>query len=192
MVKTSKDEFSIMEFIDSQLKYVDSVSSEIDEQNASDKYVILSEIFDIIQKFITKNNAILYGGLALNLLLPLKMRFYDKSTLPDFDCFMRKADDKSIELVDSLVQNGFEYTEVKHAIHEGTYKVFSNFESVADITSLNPIEHNLMMHNCQEVKYNSGWIKVASTDYLKAMAYKELSLPVTAHFRWTKVSRSSY
>lgn len=177
----------LVSFIDVQLEHPTRISEQIEENIRSEKFLVMWDIFEIIQRFLTKNNAVMYGGLAINLLLPKKLQFYNKDELPDFDGFVNNADNKSIELADLLVKNGFTYTEVKHAMHEGTYKVFSNFEPVADLTSLNTQEHQLMLKHSQEMMYDDRPIKVASTEYLKAMAYQELALPMTAHFRWTKV-----
>lgn len=174
-------------FIESQLEYPQRVSDEIEDKLSTEKYKIMSGIFKTVQHFLNGHKAVLYGGLAINQLLPKHLQFYDKNTLPDFDCFVDKANEKSIELADILVKKGYMYTEVKHAIHEGTFKVFSNFESVADITSLNAIENKLMLANAQITMFEDEPVMVASTHYLKAMAYKELALPVSAHFRWTKV-----
>ena len=42
-----------------------------------------------------------------------------------------------------LISKKYSYTEVKNALHENTYKIFSNFEAVADFTELNPMEQEL-------------------------------------------------
>lgn len=174
-------------FIESQLTHPQRVSDEIEEKMSAEKHNIMRDIVQTVQKFMLAHNAVLYGGLAINQLLPKRLQFYERHALPDFDCFVDKANEKSIDLANVLVKQGHIYTEVKHAMHEGTFKVFCNFESVADITSLTSTENKIMLANAQTAMYGDERILVASTHYLKAMAYKELALPASAHFRWTKV-----
>ena len=139
------------------------------------------------EDYIIKNDGILYGGFALNALLPKELKFYDNFTLPDYDCFISDADEKSKELADDLLKNDYKYTEVKHALHENTYKLFSNFESVADFTSLKDTEYKQILKKAEIVRYNKKRIKVCPKDLLKALAYYELCLPIGASHRWIKV-----
>jgi len=105
--------------------------------------VFVQKIIKIIEDFLKKKKLIIYGGTALNNILPEKNQFYDKkTTFPDYDCFSSDALQDAIELADLYYNNGFKEVEAKSAVHPGTYKVFVNFMSVADITNMNKKLYN--------------------------------------------------
>ena len=54
---------------------------------------------------------------------------------------------KPTKLADKLKAKGYKYTEVKLAMHPGTYKVFCDFEGVADITEMDPRQHKILVKN---------------------------------------------
>lgn len=141
-------------------------------------------IFDILEEFIKKKKLILYGGTAINNILPKKDQFYDKKyVLPDYDMYSYDAMNDAKELVDSYTFHGFEECEAKSAIHEGTYKVYVNFIPVADITYVpkplfesikrDSIEVNDMLHS--------------PPNLLRMSMYLELSRPFGDVSRWEKV-----
>uniref|UniRef100_A0A6C0CUY5 Poly(A) polymerase catalytic subunit domain-containing protein n=1 Tax=viral metagenome TaxID=1070528 RepID=A0A6C0CUY5_9ZZZZ len=178
----------LFQFIDRKLVSPDRTAAGIEEKLMKEKFIEMKPIYDIVIDYIIKNNGVLYGGFALNEMLPNELKFYDKFTLPDYDCFLKDASKKAIELADKLIEQNHKYTEVKNAIHENTFKVFTNFESVADFTQLNKDELDLILKKAVPLNYDGNRkIKVCSRDLLKAFAYIELCSPMSASYRWIKV-----
>jgi hypothetical protein len=141
-------------------------------------------IFDILEDFIKKKKLILYGGTAINNILPKRDQFYDRRyVLPDYDMYSYNALNDSKELVDLYSFHGFKECEAKSAIHEGTYKVYVNFIPVADITQIakplfdsikkDTIEVDEMLHS--------------PPNLLRMSMYLELSRPFGDVSRWEKV-----
>ncbi len=44
-------------------------------------------LFHLIEQFIAEQKLICYGGMAINAYLPNEKQFYDKTDIPDYDCF---------------------------------------------------------------------------------------------------------
>jgi len=75
-------------------------------------------IFDILENFIKRKKLILYGGIAINNILPKKDQYYDKKyELPDYDIYSKNSINDAKELVDLYAFHGFKECEAKSAIH---------------------------------------------------------------------------
>jgi putative flippase GtrA len=150
--------------------------------------------YSIIKKFIIDNELVVYGGVALNTILPDNLKFYGPYDSPDFDCMSNTAKKHAQKLADILYENGFVYTEVKEAVHKGTYKIFVNFTAVADITQIASLfydtivnislnERNLFKH----IPKDERRMHIAPMYLLKYFSYKELSRPEGSLHRWSKL-----
>lgn len=149
-----------------------------------------SNLFNLVTDFIISNKLILYGGFAINILLPENNKIYDDSTINDFDCFSKTPKKHAKELSNILARNGFKYIEVKPGIHPGTWKVFVEFISVCDITDINAQEYDRMIEliefeNKEAKTMNNFYI--APKSFLKRELCYELSQPATSSFRWSKL-----
>jgi len=146
--------------------------------------VLVQKIIKIIEDFLKKKKLIIYGGTALNNILPKKNQFYDKkTTFPDYDCFSSDALQDAIELADLYYNNGFKEVEAKSAVHHGTYKVFVNFMSVADITNMNKKLYN----NIKKKTIVIDKLHYAPSNFLRMSIYDELSRPEGDVSRWEKI-----
>jgi len=150
-------------------------------------------IKDIIKKFISQQNLLVYGGYALNALLPQKDRFYSEEEMYDFDIFSPSAKEHARLLADMLYEKGFIYTEVKPAIHEGTFKLYVNFQAVADITNVSETFFYEMLKLSRKEKSKHKYLKenlppinIAPIYFLKYFIITELSRPKSSLFRWEK------
>lgn len=141
-------------------------------------------IFDIVKSFISKKKLILYGGLAINELLPTKSQFYDKFTIPDYDCFSPNAKKDAIDLAKILNRNKYPYIEVKPAQHEGTYKVYVDFLGVADITQIDRRFYDALIPQCIKSKDKLLFIP---SEYIKYGLYLEMARPDGSLYRWEKI-----
>lgn len=154
--------------------------AELDKVGQGDK----RKIARILRDFVVKRGLIVYGGVALNAVLPKTLKFYKANDFPDYDCMSSRAKQDAMDLADIFVKEGFRYTEVREAIHEGTFKVFVDFEAVADITMVRPQFFETM-------KVLGGGVdmhmQVAPLYYMKHSIVKELSRPDGSYYRWPKV-----
>ncbi len=141
------------------------------------------ELFNIINDYISKNELICYGGMAINSIIPESSeRFYDEIDIPDYDCFTPNAI-KDAKILSQLLRTKYENVEVKSAMFKGTYKIFVNFIPIVDLTQL---EKNLF----EKIKQTSLRIQdiyYASPNYLRMNIHLELSRPLGDVSRWIKI-----
>jgi Poly(A) polymerase catalytic subunit len=143
------------------------------------------ELFEIVKEFIVKNDLILYGGTALNMLLPKRVKFYSKYSLPDYDVFCTNAREKGIELARLFKEKGYKYIELKDAIHPGTYKLFINFLPAMDLTNV-PAKFYKYMHN-NSTKDVSTEMLICPVEILKWSLHIEMASPESSSHRWEKL-----
>lgn len=148
------------------------------------------DLFLIVSEFIIQNELILYGGFALNLLLPKKSKIYDDTSLNDFDCFSKNAKQMATKLSNLIANKGFKYIEVKPGIHPGTWKVFVEFISVCDITELQPdvFDHMYRLAKFEDatIPRNTNFL-ISPITFLKKELCVELAEPATSYYRWEKL-----
>ena len=141
-------------------------------------------IFDILENFIKRKKLILYGGTAINNILPKKDQYYDKKNeLPDYDVYSKNSINDAKELVDLYTFHGFKETEAKSAIHAGTYKIYVNFIPVADITQ---VPQKLFDAISKEAIIVDGMLH-CDANLLRMSIYLELSRPLGDASRWEKI-----
>lgn len=144
----------------------------------------IKKIFDVLEDFIKRKKLILYGGTAVNNILPKKDQFYDKRyVFPDYDMYSHNAMNDSKELVDLYIFHGFRECEAKSAIHEGTYKVYVNFIPIADITQVQKGLFNSIKKDCIDI---DGMLH-SPPNLLRMSMYLELSRPFGDVSRWEKI-----
>ena len=161
-----------------------------------------------VEKFIYDRGLIIYGGTAINNILPKHDRFYDYNyEFPDYDFYSPNAVQDAKDLADFFVKQGFtdEYSteykisnsskdsagpvEAKSGVHFGTYKVYINNIAVADITYLHPelfesLKKDIIIAKGVEYIYNLNY---APANFLRQSMYLELSRPNGDISRWEKV-----
>lgn len=148
---------------------------------------------NIIKNFININNLIVYGGNALNAILPPEDRFYKPDEFSDYDILSPTAKEHAKALADIFYEHGFTYTEVVPAMHDGTYKVLINFKHIADITNTSADFFNEMLKlSKQERKYHkyldkSSTLNIAPIYLVKHFIIVEMAWPKTSLYRWPKV-----
>jgi hypothetical protein len=168
----------------------------IDEKQGLTKKILFEKyiaMYNVTKEYIQEKNLILYGGLALNMILPKSKRFYDEYELPDYDFFSFDSKTHAKELADKYHKLGYNYIEVKPGIHYETYKVYVDFQPVADITDI-PIKlfNHLLEISLEErstlLKNNSNIdINIAPLSFLRLAFHVELSRPDGYIERWPKI-----
>ena len=141
-------------------------------------------VIDTVERFISSNKLVCYGGTAINNIMPEQYRFYDIETeLPDYDFYSPTALEHAKELADICFKLGYNEVEAKSGSHPGTYKVFVNFMAIADITQM----EETLFNKLRTSAYIKNHIHYAPTDFLRMAMYLELSRPDGDVSRWEKV-----
>ena len=144
----------------------------------------IKKIINIVENFLIKNKRICYGGTAINNILPIEDQFYDREVdIPDYDFFSYQALKDAKKLANIYLEQGFEEVTASAGMHPGTFKVFVNFIPVADITQLVPE----LFENLQRDALIINQIYYAPPNFLRMLAYLELSRPLGDTSRWEKV-----
>lgn len=144
----------------------------------------VKKIIEILEEFLKLKTVICYGGTAINNILPKDDQFYNRDIeLPDYDFYSNRAIDDTIELANLYYNAGYTDVEAKAGIHHGTYKLFVNFLSIADITQL----HSQIFDELYAASIKIAGINYASPDFLRMGMFLELSRPNGDVSRWEKV-----
>uniref|UniRef100_A0A6C0DQZ6 Poly(A) polymerase catalytic subunit domain-containing protein n=1 Tax=viral metagenome TaxID=1070528 RepID=A0A6C0DQZ6_9ZZZZ len=144
----------------------------------------IKKILKIVENFIIRKKLILYGGTAINNILPKFAQFYDRDIeLPDYDFYSKNALEDAKELADIYYKEGYLDIEAKSGVHMGTFKVFVNFIPIADITQLNSVIFDELSKDTIKV---SG-MRHCPANFLRMNMYLELSRPSGDVSRWEKI-----
>ena len=146
----------------------------------------IKQMISIVEDFIKTKGLVCYGGISINALLPEDDKIYnDDIDLPDYDMFSPNAIEDSKELADIYYKHGYTETEARSGQHMGTYKVFVNFQGMADITNLPKELYNAIKNKALSV----NGIYYTDPNYLRMSMYLELSRPAGDTSRWEKVMK---
>lgn len=173
------------------MEYLDFIVEEEQNKLAEQDYNEYKNLFKDVEKFIIKKNRIIYGGTALNEILPPSKKFYTDIQLPDYDVFTPTPKKDAVELAKYLHKKGYQYIEVKKGFwHEGTIKVYAEFQPVADFTFIRRKFYEFLLeqdkHNPKKNQKNKK-LKVTFIPLLFWFFYKELSRPGGSLHRLKKV-----
>jgi hypothetical protein len=161
---------------------IDVIQTENDKRAAADPAVRLA--LQAVEEFLKLHPVMCYGGTAINNLLPKADRFYNPETdIPDYDFFSKTPQEHAMMLANRLQETGIKNIEVKPGVHLGTFKVFADFEGVADITELD----EEIFQRLWDAKLVKDGIHYVTPDFLRMSMYLELSRPQGDVSRWTKV-----
>lgn len=139
-----------------------------------------------VESFVSKHRLVVYGGTALNAVLPVKDRFYSPEyDLPDWDFFSNDPVRHAITIADEVHKKTGSETFVTTAAHHGTYKVYADGVSIADITHVDTELLDVLRTHALK----RDGILYSGPDYLRMAAYLELSRPRGQVDRWEKVMK---
>jgi len=163
---------------------VDKAENRTARQNVNTP--IVKQLMDIVEDFLISKKLICYGGTAINNILPKHDQFYDLNVeIPDYDFYSSDPLNDAKELADIYHKAGFEEVEAKAGVHYGTFKVFVNFIPVADITLLD--KH--IFKSIRKDAISISGILYSPPNFLRMLAYLELSRPAGDVSRWEKVMK---
>ena len=163
-------------------RVIDHLTLENDKKAASNP--VTQKSLSVVHAFLKDHPVMCYGGTAINNLLPPEDRFYDpETTVPDYDFYSRTPQEHALLLANQLSAAGIASVEVKPGMHLGTFKVFADYEGVADITHLDAD----IFDRLWDEKLIIAGIHYVTPNFLRMSMYLELSRPRGDVSRWKKV-----
>jgi hypothetical protein len=168
--------------IDHQFSKIQKIVDEKEEQLEVEQFDKYYTIYTMVCKMLEKQPVLLYGGLAINELLPDKLKIYKKKSLPDIDIFSKNPESTAKKVVDYFQKHGYPVASYGDALHEGTFKVYVHGNQVLDISAVSASSFKKLSKN--SVRGSLG-IKVVNPQFLRMSFHMILSQPNDAH-RWTK------
>ena len=139
---------------------------------------------EVVLQFIRDNKRKMYGGTAMNALISNKNpedAFYDAEThIADLDCYSPDPIVDMKKLANIIFDKGYKFVEGVEGQHEETYKVFSNFANVADIS-----------YCPRNIFYKIPFIELDGIQYVHPSfimidMYRMVTEPMFSSFRWEK------
>lgn len=170
---------------------IDKIIKQIEEKKLKSVYNEYNDVIKLISNFIIKKKLILYGGFVINIILPVKLRFYKDYTINDFDCLSKNPLKDSIELAKVIKSKGYSYIKIKKAKHQGTYRVYVYGKQIFDISIIKSnIYDNLLKYSRSEkktLKHYKDKYNIIPLPIIKKNLYYELSRPEQSGYRWEKI-----
>jgi hypothetical protein len=152
-----------------------TIEPTIDESN---------NIYKDILDFIKKKKRIIYGGYAQNSLIKKKNindGFYrDAIDTPDIEFYSFEPLKDLYELCRMLYDKKYKYVTSTEGVHEGTYKIFVNFQNYCDISYL----PKNIYDNLQYIEYNN--LRCCHPNFMLIDIYRVFTDPMTSYWRLNK------
>ena len=175
-MKETKKEKCEKHFNNIITKYDNTINSNFKEK--------AKKLEKIVKDFIISKELILYGGTALDLLLPKNKKIYTNEKLFDYDVYSHNALKDGKELVELLIKNGFKYVQLRQAMFTNdTFKIFVENLGACDITMITKVEYGKM----KTMAFTRSKLLIMAPHILIAYMCMELSQPQLAYYRWSKV-----
>ena len=169
--------------IDEVEKKINDIVEKKEEELEKIQYNDYKYVFDETVKIIKKLKILLYGGTAINELLPKNLKIYGEYVLPDIDIFTTDALKKANYIVEQLKKRNLKAVSVSEANHKNTYKVFAEGEQVLDITEITEKAFKKLSKNS---KIGDLGIRIVNVEFLRLSLHMLLAQSNDAH-RWGKV-----
>lgn len=140
--------------------------------------------FKLLDRFLASRKLLGYGGTAINNILPKEVQFYNlDAEIADYDFFSPNALQDAKDLADLLYAKGCTNVVAKAGVHAGTFKVFVDFISVADITQLPTPLYQKLLKDCITV----DGLRYCPPNFLRMNIHSELCKPKGDISRWQKI-----
>lgn len=166
-----------------QLNKIEKLAELKAEQLEAANFQKYHHLFEMAIDFLKTQNVLLYGGYAINELMPANDKIYKKNSLPDIDVFSVFPSQVAKGLVKMFKDKGIELTNFSEALHEGTYKVFVQGIQIVDITGMSKRAFDKLRK--RSVEGDSG-MRVVDPQFLRLSLHMMLS-QTNSSDRWPKV-----
>lgn len=169
-----------------QIEIIKTAAAKADEtisyEAAHDPQILRA--ISVVEDFLRKRHRLCYGGQAINAHMPRRYKIYDpEKSVPDYDFFTPDQSSDIIEITRAMRKAGFTEISAREGIHEGTIKIYVNFNPVADVTQMDPALYKVLSAR----EFKSDGISYLDADVLRMLMYLELSRPMGMVSRWEKV-----
>ena len=162
----------------------DAIMKDMTKKSINDPVVI--KTLTIVERYIRKRRLVVYGGTAINAILPTELQFYDPEfDLPDWDFYSDDPVIDGMNIADQVFKETEGSVSLTTAVHEGTYKVYADGIAIADITNVDSPLLDVFRKNAIVI----DGIHYSGPNFLRMAAYLELSRPLGQPDRWEKVMR---
>lgn len=169
--------------IKQQLHKIDKLAQNKQIQLNKEQYDKYYPIFILAYNVLKTLPVLLYGGMAINEMLPKNLKIYTDDALPDIDIFSKNAEKVATKIVKYFKKNGYPVTSYGDALHEGTFKLYVHGLQIIDITDVSANTFKILSKN--SVKSSTG-IKIVNPQFIRMSLHMILSQSNDAH-RWPKV-----
>lgn len=175
----------LKEKLDTQLQKIEAIADQKAEEIEQNYFYKYKDFFEIALRVLKKYPVLLYGGTAINEVLPKKFKIYKEDELPDVDIFCKASDYEKIseEILKTFEKQGYKLTTIKEALHKNTYKVMVEGLQLIDISVIDTEMFRILSKGKQPSHLG---VPIVSVDYLKYSLHLILSQSLDAH-RWPKV-----
>lgn len=173
---------AIISSFDRKLKLIDNLAEKKEDEKQKEYYIKYKSLFDTCIEFLSNKKVLLYGGTAVNELMPPNMKVYKGDVLPDIDIFSTNALSIATQLSKLYKKHGHT-SSVQEAIHSGTYKVYANGMQILDCTQITRSDFKKLYkgHVIGDLK-----IPICNPEYIRMTLHEMLSQPNDV-YRWKKV-----
>lgn len=169
-----------------QLDKIESLADQkfkdIEKENYNKYYYIYKIVIDFLKD---RSDVLLYGGTAINAILPKKFKIYEEYELPDIDVYTPN----SKKLINSIISHyNKNYKDIKlvsssEALHQNTYKVYAEGLHILDVTEIPKKDFIFLQQNL--LKTDIG-IPSVGIRFIKFTLHLLSSQSYDSH-RWSKV-----
>ncbi len=169
--------------VDRQLQKIEELAKQKQEEIDLENYQKYKGIYDVVIHFLQKEDVLMYGGMAINEMMPDKYKFYDEHVLPDIDVFTHDAMEIGQRLIKVYQEKGYKNPAIKRALHKNTFKFFVAGLQILDLTE---ISHETFLQLKKGSTKKSMKIPIVNKEFLRLSLHAILSQPKDAH-RWSKI-----
>lgn len=141
----------------------------------------------LVKKYVSDNNLILVGGMAIDMALRLKgCKLYEDDALPDYDFYSPSYHKDAYKIAEKLKQAGLENISVINANHTSTMRVRVNYTVVADVTYMPGIIYaNLPTLLFRGIRIIHPYYQIIDQHRALSLPYENAPWEVITH-RWKK------
>lgn len=167
-------------------RHIDRIEDLVNRKDAEIRKRILEKYSPLVNEllaFVKRRSVLLYGGTAINELLPKRLRFYKEYEFPDLDVLCVDAEGLMNDAVVHFVRKGYKFIYTRPALHEGTWRFFVEGLSLMDATAVSKAVYARMT---KDSTMTSLGIRAANPAYLRMSLHTLLSQPNDS-YRWGKV-----
>ncbi len=176
--------------IDPQVGSLKDIIEKVETEKERLNYYKYIHIFKLVKQFVIDNHLILYGGTAINELLPRSQKIYGPYDMTDLDIMSPNSKEDAIRLGKYLKQHKVSYIEIRNGLHKGTYKVSAEFITIADITKVNKNLYTYLLQESEKnpkATYSDPLLHIAPINFIKWSFHNELASPESSIHRWEKI-----